>query len=354
MWRGFFDHLIKDCRPSKEAVLEPESPPPSEIPGSALNDGAPLHPEPQPAPQPEEPPAPEAKKKREKKEVPDHLKPEVLAKYDAETLKLLNAMDATIDTLYDDALAKKASAKEAKDAWEAKRDELQRLIKERKSNRGKPVQKTLLDTVPPTDDQPPPAEPLAAPPVPEPSALDLLWRDYPLSRFVGTFGMTERDAEILASGERKGGLGTIPVRTMGELADYSRGDGSVPRHIADFKGLGASGATRIDAACENFWGWWNGGGMTEYARERGIPDAVDPTESGAGGATAGDGGEGDQPGEYGGAGGGDGADGEDTVVFVEHLLNDPDAVPSPTDEDLAAIPAGNDATYSLDGEGEAD
>ncbi len=326
---------------------------PNEIPGSALNDGAPLH-EHTSHPPTEPPAAEEPKKRKAKKDVPDHLKPESLAAYDHDTVKLVNEQDKEIDELHASYTASKEETKERKMAWEAKRDTLQRVIKERKANRGKPVQKTLLDHAAPVAEEPGPADTIAAAPVQVPSALDELWREYPLARLTA-YGMTEKDVEILASGERKGGLGTILVRTMGELANYSAGDGGVPRHISDFKGLGASGATRIDAAIENFWGWWNGGGLAEFAAERGIPSAVDPNQPGAGSGTAGAGGEGNEPGELGGDGGGDGEDGEVTVI-VEHFLNDPDAPPpSLTDEDLAAFPTGDDSgTFSLGGDGEGE
>lgn len=222
--------------------------------------------------QPAETPVEEKPKKR-KKDVPEWQRPEVLAEYDAETLKLINSLDGEIDSLNDDFLAKKEAAKVAKAAWEAKRDELQRLIKERKNGRGKPVQKTLFEAAAPVASEPTPVEPLAAIPVAEPSPLDSLWEQYPLDRCT-VFGMTPRDIEVMAAGERKGGLPTYAVRTVGEMAKYTAGDGGIPRHIADFKGLGASGETRIGAALEGFWGWWNNGGLAEFAKEKGISSAV--------------------------------------------------------------------------------
>lgn len=296
---------------------------------------------------PIEPPTEEPKKK--KREVPEHLKPAALAAYDAETVKMVNERDREIDELHASYTTSKEETKERKISWEAGRDTLQRIIKERKANRGKPVQKTLLSDLPPDGPtEAGPAQPVTAAPVVEPSAMDLLYRQYPLDRCV-VFGMTAKDVEILASGERKAGLNTIPVRTVGEMADYSAGDGAHPRHIADFKGFGPGGATRVESALEGFWGWWNGGGLNEFAKERGLPDAVDATESGGRGETPGDGGEDHLAGEHGGAGGGGDSDGEDDEVIVEHFLNAPTI---PTDEDLAAVPEGNDAEYSLVGEEE--
>jgi hypothetical protein len=337
--------------------MEPQTPdptvPPDQIPGSALNDGAPLHPE-TPAK-----PAEAEKPKRKKREVPDYQKPEVLAAYDAESQKLYDGMVAAIDSLYADYNDLKLEAKTAKQAWEAKRDELQALVKERKEQRGKPVQKTLVDFAPPAEEEPPPAEAMPAVPPAEPSALDELWRQYPLGRCT-TFGMTEKDVEIMASGERKGGYATYPVRTMGEMADYTAGDGAHPRHIEDFRGLGASGATRISAAVENFWGWWNSTGRDEFAAERGIPVGGQTTQPDAGGGGedhgAGDPGDATEPAGAGGPAGDDGEQVGDTVVTVEHFLNDPDAKPlSPADEDLAAVPTGDDSgTFSLGGDGEGE
>lgn len=317
-----------------------------EVPGSALNDGAPLHPhttDPPLDPVPGQPAGEE--KKRKKKEVPEWQRPEVLAAYDNESVSLINAMDLEIDALFDDALAKKATAKVAKDGWEAKRDELGRLIKERKLGRGKPVQKTLFDQ-PAGKEEPPPAFTVEAIPVATPSELENLWQSYPLDR-CGTFGMTPRDIDILASGERKGGYATYPVRTVGEMAAYTAGDGSNPRHIGDFRGLGSSGETRIGAALEGFWGWWNKGGMEEYAKEKGLTSGNPNPQPDAGGSGAnygvGDLGDAIQPGGAGGATDDDGEQVGATVVIVEHLLNDPDAKP----EEEATVPAGAGDTFDI-------
>lgn len=320
--------------------------PPSEIPGSALNDGCPPHPE-KPAEVPEEKP-----KRKPKKEVPEWQWPEALAEYDSATLKLINDLDGEIDSLSDDALSKKAAAKEAKDAWEAKRDEMQRVIKERKNNRGKPVQKTLFEAAGPVADEPTPVPAVEAVPLAGPDPLEDLWKGFPIERCT-TFGLTARDVDILASGERKGGLPTYPVRTLGESALYSSGDGSVPRHFADFKGLGASGSDRIGAALEAFWGWWGKGGKEEFAKEKGLTSGNPTAQPDAGGGgedpRGGDLGGGVQPEGAGGPAGDDGEQVVSTTVTVEHFLNDPDAK-APTDEDLAAIPTGNDAdTFSLGG-----
>lgn len=332
--------------------------PPSEIPGSALNDGCPPHPE-KPAEVPDEKP------KKRKKEVPEWQRPEALAEYDAATLKLINDLDGEIDSLFDDALSKKAAAKEAKDDWEAKRDEMQRVIKERKNNRGKPVQKTLFEAAAPVADEPTPVPTVEAVPLAGPDPLEDLWKEFPIDRCT-TFGLTARDVDILASGERKGGLPTYPVRTIGESALYSSGDGSVPRHFADFKGLGASGSDRIGAALEAFWGGWGKGGKEEFAKEKGLTSGNPTAQPDAGG-----GGEDPRGGDLGGgvqpegAGGTTGDDGEpvgyttpagETEEVHGHTGRfengefKPDGGVIVEDEDLAAIPTGNDAdTFSLGG-----
>jgi hypothetical protein len=316
----------------KASPPSPESTVADETPGPAQADPTPVTTEPA-----------EAKKA----DVPEWLSPESLAKYDKQTLKLINKMDGEIDSLYDDALSKKAAAKEAKDAWEAKRDELQRIIKERKAGRGKPVQKTLFETTPATD-EPAPAEPLEVIPVATPSELDDLWKSFPLDR-CETFGMTPRDIGILASGERKGGYAAYPVRTVGEMAEYTAGDGAHPRHVGDFRGLGASGETRIAAALEGFWGWWNKGGMAEYAKEKGLNSGgQDPQPDARGGRQdhgGGDLGDAVQPGGTGGPAGDDGEQVVSTTVTVEHLPNDPDAKP----EEEATVPAGAGDTFTLGG-----
>lgn len=265
-----------------------------------LNEPAP--PEARPEPQPEpvgDDPAPKLKGKKAARPLREWETPEALAAYDSVTITEVNELVADVDVARDEFTTKREDAKEAKREWEAKRDVLLAYVKERKAGRGKPEQKTLLDYDPVAHGPVPvpPAPLLTEGPPLTPDPIDELWRRYPLERF-NIRGMTDRDIEILAAGERKGGAATIPCRTVGELANYTAGDGTVPRHITDFRGLGAAGATRIDAALELFWGWWNGGGRDEYAAEVGVKRADHAPESGGGAEVDGPaGGDGDGPSE---------------------------------------------------------
>ncbi len=97
-----------------------------------------------------------------------------------------------------------------------------------------------------------------------------LWREYPIDRWE-RFGITPKDAEKLAAGEVKRETGRKPVRTVGDLSDFSKPTaGGYSRGYGDVKGIGAAGAERIADAEMGFWKWWNGGGLEEFARERGL------------------------------------------------------------------------------------
>lgn len=192
-----------------------------------------------------------------------------LADYDQATVELICDLQVKVDEQLADYEGKNTEAREAKKKHEASVEQLQELIRERRTNRGKPVQRTLFDLIPAT---PPPVEGVQANATPD--KLADLWREYPMERMT-RFGMTETDIQKLADGQRKGGFDPFPLRTMGQMADYSANAHGTPGHenrIADFKGVGPGAGCRIEDAGVKFWAWWNAGGMQEYATERGLMD----------------------------------------------------------------------------------
>lgn len=110
---------------------------------------------------------------------------------------------------------------------------------------------------------------------PNEGPLAELWREFPLDRFE-KFGLTTGDVEKLAAGEVKQGTG-FPLITVGDLRRFTspfEHNPSYCRNLTDIRGIGAAAAERIQDANANFWGWWNGGGAEEFAKEKGI--AIDP------------------------------------------------------------------------------
>lgn len=268
--------------------------------------------------------------------------------YDQETVNIIVDQQVKVDELLEDYEAKNQEAREAKKKHEAAVEQLQELIRERKKNRGKPVQKTLFDVLPP----PPPIEGVKADA--EPTELEKrladLWREYPLERFT-RFGMTETDIQKLADGQRKGGFDPFPIRTVGQMADYTANAHGTPghqNHLADFKGVGPGVATRIENANLEFWAWWNARGLNEYATERGIISATQ-AEPGVGTADP------QQPGGEGGGGepAGPGAAELEGASIGDVQFTEPQPESAPAEEQFV-IPEGEGDEYSLGVEGPAD
>jgi hypothetical protein len=277
---------------------------------------------------------------------------EELAEYDAETARLVNEQAgrvAALDAAHEGAAAEKTAAKKA---LEAGRKELMALISRRQAERGKPPERDLftgvrdaawrslpLDTIKMSDavwsrldgvatlgelaDQIGPrhddgagvpfglrlndladlraalqevidreAAPAAEFSVPGDGrvvAIDPeLWRSYPIQNWT-RFGCTDKDVQKMAAGEVKRETGRRPIRTVGDLADFSTPTASgYSRQYADIKGIGPGGADRISEAETRFWAWWRAGGEMEFAREMGVPfDAPKPGD-GSGSIAAGD------------------------------------------------------------------
>jgi hypothetical protein len=273
-----------------------------------------------------------------------------LNEYDAETVLLTDAAEQRIAVAEAEAGRLASEARAAKKRAKAEAGELRRMIRERADNRGQ-KRATLLDMVSPATstagawratlikDSPlsdgikaflsfEPVRTLGelhdeiaavtpdggAPfglamgdlaevrmrlaeladreaPDPEPIDLEDLWRAYPIERWT-RFGLTAKDVEKLAAGEVKRESDRRPVRTVGDLSNFSAPtSGGYSRQYADIKGIGTAGADRLSDAETRFWQWWQCDGQDEFARERGLirGDAT----------TAGRGGEGDRGGDPG-------------------------------------------------------
>jgi hypothetical protein len=265
--------------------------------------------------------------------------------YDAETVRLTTAAEQRIAQAEAEAASAAGVAKARKKFAQSEAKELRKLIRERADGRGKDPAPTLLDMVKPAAgggstwrDTPIKEMPIAdgikaflsfepcktagdladefaattelpfglapgdvadvkaalaemsAPRADCNAVLADLWRHYPVARWT-RFGLTAKDVERLEAGEVKRESAARPIRTVGDLSDFSRPTASgYSRGYADVKGIGAAGADRISEAETRFWGWWNDGGQDEYAAERGLKRAAiarsagGPDEAGTGGA----------------------------------------------------------------------
>jgi hypothetical protein len=198
--------------------------------------------------------------------------PEELAKYDAESIQLINARAAHVGQLESEWEGLHASASAKKKQFELAQDELRSLIRERADQRGKPLQKDLFSEVGSgignavlNDDE--------------------LWQQYPISfERWKQFGLTESDCEKFNTGETKS-HGVIPINTMGDMSRYTTPNPNNPgfvRHLKDIKGIGEAAEERWFDASIKFWGWWGSGGREEYAKEIGYvdPKVNDETSTG--------------------------------------------------------------------------
>lgn len=295
----------KTPAPADAAVVDPAGPPPD--PAAPPVGDLPLN----PAPPPQPPPP------------PGRVSDSELAAYDALSVRLITEKQVEVDAAHKEFEEINNEAKALKTKHSGLVESLQALIRERTTGRGKPVQKTLLDVAAEAQ-----AEAAAATePVAEggPDPLENLWREFPIDRLT-IHGLTPKDVERLAAGERKNGGETRPILTMGQMADYTANVGGSPgyeQRLSDFKGIGPGGLTRICDAEQLFWRFWNNGGREEFAREMGHLTYEAVTDDGSG--PAGEGGDGDQPGQP--ASPAAGADGEpaDPARDAEARVYAPDA-----------------------------
>lgn len=270
-----------------------------------------------------------------------------LAAFDSETVKLVMGAERLVSAAESEWEDLKGAASLAKKQAEARTFELRQLIREREQLRGKRPEPTLLDMVPAPakwrevkiEDLPIPdgikahlsfepvktagelfdqvtsfnpadgtpfglpigdvaevrmkiqelidAENREQPESATPAIPEDLWREYPLERWT-RFGITDKDVAKLADGVVKRESGNRPLKTVGDLSNFTQPTSSgYTRQYADIKGIGPGGADRISDAETKFWAWWQGGGDAEFARERGLNAPVTGSSGGPDEADAG-------------------------------------------------------------------
>jgi len=226
--------------------------------------------------------------------------PEYLARYDAETLQLVTAMGAVVDSKEKEHLDLKAAAAEAKKVYDGKVIELRQLIKNRESGKSKqpPVRQLTIDSALPPDARPaanadPGAEPVNFSKAAEDEQrafFDQLVKKFPISRWK-EFGLTDADVKKLTEGELKSG-GPHPITTVGDLQSFVNpypDNPSFTRGYADIKGLGKVAVDRISDAELAFWAAWNSRLAADFAKELGLqsPHSAAPLAEEGGQADAG-------------------------------------------------------------------
>lgn len=203
-----------------------------------------------------------------------------LAEYDIETARIISEEERKVSALEAQWEALHTEASIAKKQFEAARDDMRDMIRERTYKRGQPPERTLFDGV--KDDEPE---------TPAGTVPEDLWRQFPLARFT-QFGLTDKDIEKLAAGETKS-HGTHPLIVLGDVTRFITPDASNPayaRTLKDVKGFGDAAMERWTDAETKFWDWWrNKGGEREFAIEKGVLTDADATPAGDGGEGAGGG-----------------------------------------------------------------
>lgn len=219
---------------------------------------------------------------------PDPTTPEGLARYDAETVRLIGeakveARDA--EAAYE--IAKKAS-NIAKKAFEHAATRLLDLIEERDEGRGKKPQKNLFSDIGKNDgdgskDQPPATATIDLP-IGSADPWGNLWEMFPID-IEGPWlqWMKKGDIEKLNAGDVKDGP-AHPILNMGDMSRYTTPNPANPsftRRLIDIQGIGKAAAERIEAALVEFWAWWNRGGQAEFAAKMGVTsNATQPADGG--------------------------------------------------------------------------
>lgn len=222
---------------------------------------------------------------------PPPADPTDLDAWDAETARLVAEREGKVGALESAWEDLHAEASLAKKAFEAERDKMRAFIRERRDQRGRPYpkpEKTLFDGVGEAD-----------PSAPSEDRLYELSQLYPLDfAHWQEFGLTAKDVEKLNEGVTKH-HGTIPLRTLGDVARYTKpsGDG-YERRLVDIKGFGPGAFERWEAANLAFWAAWPNGKAVRFAAEIGFdlgtpPEKADASVPGAGSGDGGEGGDGE-------------------------------------------------------------
>lgn len=245
-----------------------------------------------------------AEKKKPGKRI-DYTSPKFLATWDNETLAEAVRQTKELDALrlrFEDARQKAGGLKKQ---LEAAQSEHFGWLRERQETRGKPPLDLFAD-VPAAAELATMGEFASPPPVAKaeakPGAVpDDLWQLFPLARFAPIegksegFGLTEKDIEILATGEIKKTGERFPLTTMGDVTRFTApipGTNGYTRKLTDIKGVGTGEKglfERFQNAQTKFFEWWGGGGAEAFAAEvkPAKPKAAKPTrgESGESGET---------------------------------------------------------------------
>lgn len=194
----------------------------------------------------------------------DPTSAEALAEYDQETARLVMEAEAEVSVLEATWEDKHGEASIAKKEFEGARDKARALTRERAANRGKKDLFTGVKGGIPVGEHP------ADPAAPSEDRLFELSQLYPLDfAHWEEFGLTAKDVEKLNEGVTKH-HGTIPLRTLGDVARYTKpsADG-YERRLTDIKGFGPGAFERWEAANLAFWAAWPNGKAAAFAAEIG-------------------------------------------------------------------------------------
>jgi hypothetical protein len=271
-----------------------------------------------------------------------HATAEMLALYDAETVRLITELEQIVAEKLGTYKTLQKQSKDAKDVWEEETLALHAMIRSRAENRGRKPTPTLFDGI----GQEPAIEadgwralPLSAahltvaqiqaceteevetlgdlsewlqddgdrdmkdeleaaikrwdrarqrpePVQAAPDVLEELWREFPIAGWK-EYGLSDTDVKKLAEGHVKRDNSTFPIRTVGDLNRFVTPNPEMPdfvRGYGDIKGIGQAGVDRISEAETKFWASWQNGLKERFAEERGLvtkePDSGDEAASG--------------------------------------------------------------------------
>jgi hypothetical protein len=261
-----------------------------------------------------------AKAKPKPRTAIDWAAPDILAAYDRETGKLASTKETEIEELKKDWDRKKEAALTAKKSYEMARTELEELVKAREEGRGKPPTNTgslfqaqeqaeagkhlqkkveelkkenaeLAKRVVAEQENAARARKIVAEvagatampadaggrgvPAKAAEAADRwfpedLWKRFPVSKMT-VYGLSEKDAAILQSGDMKEGRSAFPMLTIGDVGRYTEPQANgFQRRLTDLKGFGPASLQRWEAAGEQFWAAWANGLETQFAQESGF------------------------------------------------------------------------------------